>query len=254
MTSSNLHAQFQGKRGELSGRVILVTGAGDGIGRCAAMTYAALGATVILLGKTASKLKHVSDKIIQLGGNAPTIIPLDHATAGKREYQGVAAAIASDFSRLDGALLNAGILGSLAPFIQVNEAEFDSVMQINVKSQLLLSQALLPLMFTTPHASLIFTSSGVGRQGRALWGSYAISKFAIEGMMQTIADEYKQTSLRVNCINPGATRTRMRAKASPNEDPNILRTPEQIMPTYIFLMSNTSNGTSGQSLDAQPKR
>lgn len=247
------YSQFQACEQELNHKTILVTGAGDGIGRCAALNFAQHGATVILLGRTVSKLESVYDEILAAGGKEPAIIPLDLQGASAQHYRDMATTIESTFGRLDGALLNAGILGALGPFAQIDEAEFDAVMQVNVKSQLLLSQALLPLMSRTPHASLVFTSSGVGRKGRAYWGSYAISKFAIEGMMQTLADEFEQSDLRINCINPGATRTQMRASAYPAEDSNLLKTPQDIMPTYLFLMSDKSQQVNGQSLDAQPK-
>ena len=127
-------------------------------------------------------------------------------------------------------------------------------MQVNVNASLLLTQAVLPLLLKSPSASLIFTSSSVGRTGRAGWGAYAISKFATEGMMQVLADEYKNTHLRVNCINPGGTRTSMRASAFPDEDPQKLKTPADIMPLYLYLMGDDSRRKTGMSFDAQPGR
>lgn len=235
----------------LTNKTILVTGAGAGIGRSAALTYAKLGATVILLGKTVSKLEAVYDEIIALGLTEPAIIPLDLKGATKQNYIDMSATIASQFGKLDGALLNASMLGELTPFTQIHEQIFNDVMKVNVTAQYLLAQALIPTMLLAPKASLIFTSSGVGSQGRAYWGAYSISKFATEGMMQVIADEYEDSPLRINAINPGGTQTNMRACAFPAEDKDALPTPDEIMPVYAYLMSEDSADINGQTLKAQ---
>ena len=126
-------------------------------------------------------------------------------------------------------------------------------MRVNVTSQLLLNQALLLLMQKAENASIIFTSSGVGRKAKANWGAYAISKFATEAMMQMLSSELASQSptIRANAINPGATRTSMRANAYPAEDPTTLATPDDIMPLYLYLMGKDSLTINGQSLDAQ---
>ncbi len=235
----------------LENKTILVTGAGSGIGRTAALTYAKLGATVILLGKTISKLEAVYDEIIAQGSPEPAIIPLDLKGASKQNYVDMSATIAGQFGKLDGVLLNAAILGELTPFTQMHEQIFNDVMQVNVTAQYLLTQALIPTLLLAKNASLVFTSSGVGSQGRAYWGQYSISKFAIEGMMQVIADEYETTTLRTNAINPGATRTNMRASAFPAEDKSTIATPEDIMPLYVYLMSDDSIDINGKTLQAQ---
>ncbi|GAB3033920.1 YciK family oxidoreductase [Bowmanella dokdonensis] len=238
----------------LKDKVILVTGAGDGIGRAAALSFARAGATLILLGRTVSKLEAVYDEILSEGGAEPAIVPLDLCGATLSHYQQMAQTIQEQFKRLDGVLHNASQLGYLRPFAQIPEKEWQDIMQVNLTSQFYMTQALLPLLLQAPHASVIFTSSGVGRKGRAYWGSYAVSKFATEGMMQVLADEYANSKVRFNCINPGATRTKMRAKAYPAEDANQLKTPEDIMPLYLYLMSDQSIDVNGQSLDAQPKK
>ncbi|TKB58444.1 YciK family oxidoreductase [Ferrimonas aestuarii] len=249
---------YKPNKEELQGKVILVTGAGSGIGRQAALSYASLGATVILLGKTVEKLEAVYDEIEAAGGPQPAIIPLDMKGATETNYQDMADTIEGQFGRLDGLLNNASMLGSLTPLEHVSVETFNEVMQINLQAQFMLTKAVLPLMKTSANehgdASIIFTSSGVGRKGRAFWGPYAISKFATEGMMEVWADELEQTKVRVNCINPGGTRTPMRALAYPAENPQTLKTPEEIMPLYLYLMSSDSKHTTGQSLDAQPKR
>ena len=238
----------------LHDKVILVTGAGDGIGKQAALSYAQHGATVILLGRTVKKLEQTYDEIEAQGFPQPAIIPLDMKGASKQNYLDMADTIGSQFGRLDGVLHNASLLGVLSPFNQISEDTFDDVMQVNVKAQFLMTQAILPLLHKSTAASLIFTSSTVGHSGRAFWGTYSMSKFATEGMMQILADELSESHIRVNAINPGGTRTAMRAKAYPAEDTNLLKTPLEIMPLYLYLMSNQSQGVSGQCIDAQLKK
>jgi len=242
---------YQIKENCLTGKNILVTGAGDGIGRQAALKFAQLGATVILLGKTVKKLEAVYDEIMVQGCKEPAMIPLDLKGATKQNYIDMSATIAEQFGQLDGLLLNASILGELSPFTQIHEEIFNEVLQVNVTAQYLIAQALIPTLLLAENASMVFTSSGVGNQGKAFWGPYSISKFATEGMMQVIADEYENTPLRTNAINPGATKTTMRASAFPAEDKSTLATPADIMPLYVYLMSDDSLEVNGQTLKAQ---
>ncbi|HVL02735.1 MAG TPA: YciK family oxidoreductase [Dongiaceae bacterium] len=245
---------YQAPAGLLQNRIILVTGAGDGIGRAAAIGFARLGATVILLGKTVEKLEAAYDQIEQAGGPQPAIIPLNLETATVADYQKIAETLEQEFGRLDGLLLNAAILGDMRPLEYFPMDVFEKVMKVNVTAQFLLVRTLMPLLRQSDQGSVVFATSSVGRKGRANWGAYAISKFAVEGMMQTLADETRNTSpLKVNCINPGATRTRMRANAYPGEDPANVCPPEAILNLYYYLMGADSAGVTGQSLDAQPK-
>ncbi|NRB24318.1 YciK family oxidoreductase [Shewanella sp.] len=243
--------EYQAAKDLLINKTILITGAGDGIGRAAAISFAKHGATVILLGKTVNKLEAVYDQIVQAGYPKPAIIPLDLKGATEQNYVDMAETIEAQFGHLDGALHNASLLGVLGPFEHISMDSVKEVMQVNVIAEIMMTRALLPIMKKAPKASLVFTSSGVGRQGRAFWGEYAISKFAIEGMMQAIADEYEGSSLRVNSINPGATRTGMRANAYPAENPSTLKEPEDIMATYLYLMGDDSAEVNGQQLNAQ---
>ncbi|MBN24427.1 MAG: YciK family oxidoreductase [Alteromonadaceae bacterium] len=244
---------FQPTSGLLTSKTILVTGAGDGVGKEAALQFAKYGATVILLGRTVSKLEAVYDEIVANGGPEPAIIPLDLQGATPQHYRDMANTIDNQFASLDGVLHNASLLGHLEPFQQINEDDWNNVMQVNVNSQFFMTQALIPVMKKSTNASLVFTTSSVGLKGRAYWGSYSISKFATQGMMEVIADENENTSIRANCINPGGTRTNMRAQAYPAEDASKLKTPEEIMPLYLYLMSDASKHESGKTFHAQPK-
>lgn len=237
----------------LQDKIILVTGAGDGIGRSAALHYAQHGATVILLGKTLSKLEALYDEIESRALPKPALCPFDLTQTDPAAYKEIAAQLEHNFGRLDGLLHNAGILGSRNSIESYKTKQWLEVMQVNVTAVFLLTQALLPLLKKSPRASLLFTSSGVGRQGRAHWGAYGVSKFAVEGLMETLADELEQTStVRANAINPGATRSRMRAQAYPAENPQNLLTADQLMPLYLYLMCDASVGENGKSFDAQP--
>lgn len=238
----------------LENRVILVTGASAGIGKAAALRFAELGATVVLLARNMESLEKVYDEIEAANCPQPALVPLNMETAGLVEYQQIAAQLEAEFGRLDGLLLNAGILGDLRPLEHYSQEMFERVMRINVTGQFLLYRATATLLRASADASVVFTSSSVGRVGRAHWGAYAVSKFAVEGMMQTLADELANTShVRVNCINPGATRTSMRAAAYPGEDPATICPPAAIMPLYCYLMGPDSRDVNGQSLDAQIK-
>jgi NAD(P)-dependent dehydrogenase (short-subunit alcohol dehydrogenase family) len=238
----------------LKERVILVTGAGRGIGAAAARTYAAHGATVLLLGRTEANLSALYDEIEAAGHPQPVVIPFDLETALPHQYDELAATIEAEFGRLDGVLHNASIIGPRTPIEQLTGEQFMQVMHVNVNATFMLTTALLPLLKLSGDASIAFTSSSVGRKGRAYWGAYGVSKFATEGLMQTLADEIDGLgSLRANSINPGATRTDMRAQAYPAEDPTNNPTPEEIMPVYLYLMGPDSKGINGQALDAQTR-
>jgi NAD(P)-dependent dehydrogenase (short-subunit alcohol dehydrogenase family) len=245
---------YQPKQDLLEQRIILVTGAGDGIGREAAITYARYGAQLVLLGRTESKLQAVQAEIAAISSAPTHIITLDLLHATPDQCQTLAEDLATKVPRLDGVLQNAGLLGDIAPMAELSMTMWNEVMQVNVNATFMLTQALLPLLLKSNSGSLVFTSSSVGRTGRAGWGAYAVSKFATEGMMQVLADEYKTRNLRVNCINPGGTRTKMRASAFPQEDKNKLKTPADIMPLYLYLMGDDSRRKTGMSFDAQPNR
>ena len=236
----------------LKGRIILVTGAGRGIGAAAAKAYAALGATVLLLGKTEANLNEVYDQIEAAGLARPAVIPFNLETALPHQYDELAAMIEEQFGRLDGLLNNASIIGPRTPLEQLSGEHFMRVMHINVNAMFMLTQALLPLLKQSSDASVVFTSSSVGRKGRAYWGAYGVSKFATEGLMQTLADELDGVAaVRANSVNPGATRTDMRAQAYPAENPLDNPTPQQIMPVSPYPLCPHSIGLNGFASNAQ---
>ncbi len=235
----------------LAGRTLLITGAGDGIGKAVALACAGHGAQVILLGRSVEKLEAVYDDIAALDAPESVIMPLDLADSAV-DYSDINRAIIEQFGALDGLLHNAGLLGRIQPLAQTTAGQFRDVMQVNLFSNFELTRALMPSLEASDDASIVFSSSSVGRKGRAYWGAYAISKFATEGMMQVWADELASTSnIRVNTINPGATNTAMRRSAYPAEAPDNNPEPADIVGAYLFLLGPESQGVTGQQLDAR---
>lgn len=236
----------------LKDRIILITGAGDGIGRACALSCAAHGATVVLVGRTLSKLEAVYDEIEAAGHPQPALCPLNLETALEKDYEDLADQLFDTFGKLDGLVHNAAELGPRTLIDTVKADAWLKVMQVNVNAPFLLTKTMMPLLRAAPDASVVLLSSSVGRKGRAYWGPYAVSKFAVEGLMQTLADEQDGTSeIRVNSLNPGATRTKMRAKAYPNEPAENNPEPSSIMPAFLYLLGPDSRATNGQALDAQ---
>lgn len=241
----------------LAGKTILVTGAGDGIGRAASLAYGRCGARVILAGRTVPKLESTYDLVLEaqkkLGIEMePAIYPIDFAGADEQDYEQMSIVIEENMGGLDGILHNAGILGGRRPISGYYLNDWDACMNVNVRSQFMLTKAMLPVLERSPTGKIIFTSSSVGRKGRAHWGAYAVSKFAVEGLMQVLADEMDGASpVCVNSIDPGATRTQMRARAYPAENPASVAAPEEIMPVYLYLMSSLSDGVNGFAFSAQ---
>jgi len=243
---------YEPKPGLLDGRVILVSGASAGIGAALARRSAGLGATVIMLGRSVPRLEAVYDEIEQAGGPRPGIFVIDFLTAGGPQYDQLFEAVAGEYGRLDGLVHCAGILGDRSPIEQHDISVWHQVMQVNVTAPFILTQAMFPLLRRSGDASVIFTSSGVGRSGRAFWGAYAVSKFATEGMMQVLASEVGDGNpIRCNAVNPGATRTAMRRAAFPGEDAEKLKTPEQVLGPYLYLLGPESRSINGLSFDAQ---
>ncbi len=237
----------------LSGRVILVTGAGDGLGRAASLAYARHGASVILVGRAQEKLEAVYDEIHSAQHAEPMLMPLDLSKVGLHEYQQVAAAIEREFGRLDGMLHSAAALGTLTPLALYDLETWQRVMQVNFNAAYLLTRACLTVLEKSAGASVVFTTSDVARQGRAYWGAYAAAGAALENLAQVWANELSaNTQIRMNTLDPGAVRSALRARAYPGENPLTLPAPEDVMPAYLYLMGPDSRGISGQALHARP--
>ncbi len=233
----------------LQGKVILVTGAGDGIGRVAAKTYAEQGATVILHGRQAANLESLYDEILAAGHPEPGIAVLDLATQNIAELQQLGDVILEQYGHLDGLLHNASILGERVPVEHYDMNTWAKVMHVNFTNACYLTRILLPLLRLAPTGRIVFTSSGVGAIPRAYWGAYSVSKYALEGFAQLLAGELGGASeIKSNILNPGGTRTKMRAAAYPNEDPMTLIEPETLMPLYLYLMSDQLE-ENGQRFD-----
>jgi NAD(P)-dependent dehydrogenase (short-subunit alcohol dehydrogenase family) len=217
-----------------------------------ALALAQAGAQVILLGRTVKKLEAVHAEIAQLGAPEASIVPMDLEKALAADYDAVATAIEQRYGRLDGLLHNAALLGALTAIEQYDVPMFMRVMHVNVTAAFVLTQTLLPLLRKSADAAVLFTSSGVGARGRAYWGAYAVSKFAVEGLTQVLSQELENTSaVRVNIIDPGKVRTAMRRSAYPSEDQQTLPTPESLTAPYLALLGPASRGVTGQRFSAQ---
>ena len=243
---------YEVRAGLLTDRIILITGATDGIGRALALRTAELGARVVLHRRNTTRLEKVYDEIEAIDGAVrPSIAVLDLATADSDAYTSLANSIEQEFGRLDGLVHNAGILGNRHSIEQYDPAEWQQVMHVNLTAPFALTQVLFPALKKSRNPSLIFTSSGVGRVGKAFWGAYSVSKFGTEALSQILSNENRHSGMRVNCINPGAVRTKMRLAANPAEDRDVLKGPEDILAAYLYLLGPDSEEITGQSLDAQ---
>jgi NAD(P)-dependent dehydrogenase (short-subunit alcohol dehydrogenase family) len=238
---------------ELQDRVILITGASQGIGRAVAIDCARHGATVLLLGRGGRQLNEVHAQITsEHDADRAVIVEFDLENALARDYDTLFAAIEQRYGRLDGLLHNASLLGQLAPIEHYDVPTWCRVLQVNLTAAFVLTQILLPLLKRAADASIVFTTSSVGRVGRAYWGAYAVSKFALEGLNEVLSAELSGISaIRVNSLNPGAIRTKMRRQAYPAEDAALLASPESITRPYIALLGPASRGQSGGRFDAQ---
>ena len=236
----------------LKDKVILITGTGDGIGATAAKTFAKHGATIILLSKTEKKIIAINDEIVDAGYPQPAIITLNLEEATADDYAGLAQTIENEFGHLDGLIHNAAMFEGLSPISQFDNTLWNRIIQVNLHAPFLLSQVMIPLLNKSQCSSMVFTSSGVAHQGRAYWNAYGVTKAAGDNLMGILADELENnTPIRVNSIDPGRVRTRMRALAFPGEDPMTVPAPEEIMNSYLYLMSDDSKDVNGKIISCK---
>lgn len=236
----------------LRDKVILVTGAGSGLGRAAALAYARHGATVILLGRHEAKLNAVYDEIEAAGHPTAAVMVLDLLKADDNSYQEVATTIAEEFGQLDGLLHSAGQISPTLPLEHTTLESWEQLLRVNLTAGFGLTRCCLPLLRQVKQASVIFTSSTAGREIRAFWGPYAIAKHGVENLVQLFHQELNTTSnIRVNSLNPGPCATALRRVAFPSEDPRGRPAPATLMPLYLYLMGNDSLHENGKQFSAQ---
>jgi NAD(P)-dependent dehydrogenase (short-subunit alcohol dehydrogenase family) len=236
----------------LRGRVVAITGATGGIGRAVAFAAAAHGAELILLARNLRRLKALHEELTATRGEIALMAQLDLEKALAGDYDRIAAAVLERHGRLDGLVHCAGLLGTLTPIEGYDVPTWCRVLHVNLTAPFALTQVLLPALRRSQDASVVFTSSSVGRQGRAYWGAYAVSKFALEGLSQVLADEMRgATTVRVNALNPGPVRTAMRRQAYPSEDLAKLAAPEDVALSYVSLLSGACGGVTGGSFNCQ---
>jgi len=249
---SNLPSNYLPTNNCLAGKIIVVTGAGDGIGRVAAIEFAKHGATVVLMGRTIAKLEQVYDEIESLGNHETAIYPINFEGAVEKDYEDMAIKLNEEYGRIDGLLINAAVLGQKTPIANYSLDTWQQVLQINLNSPFMMIKALAPLLEASGNGSVITTSSSVANSGRAFWGAYSVSKAALKNLTEILAMEWDGViPVRINSVNPGGTRTSMRAAAYPAENPADVPAPEAHMPLYLYLMSDDSRAISGQYFNAR---
>ncbi|MSP41705.1 MAG: SDR family NAD(P)-dependent oxidoreductase [Deltaproteobacteria bacterium] len=227
----------------LLGKSALITGASRGIGRAIAAAYADAGARVFICGRNPSDVENTCRELA-VDGVAGDI-------ARVQDAQRIVQAALARFGAIDVLVNNASILGPRVAIADYPLATWDDVLRTNLTGLFLITHEVLPTMLARRSGSIINVTSGVGRLGKAKWGAYAVSKAGLEGFTQVLADEVKSAGIRVNSVNPAATRTAMRAQAYPDEDPLMLPTAESVVPLFLYLASDASVEVSGQSLNAR---
>ena len=233
--------------GFLKDRTILVTGAANGIGRALGSALAAHGASTILLDKDVHGLEQAYDEIVAAGYPQPALYPLDLQGAAPDDYADLAGTLEKECAGLDGLIHNAALLGALVPLANFDDEMWFQTLQVNLNAPYLLTMACLGLMNKRADASILFSSDACGRQGKAYWGAYGVSKAGLEGFMQILADELETNSpVRVNSIDPGPVRTALRRLAYPGEDVSTLKAPEDVMNPFLYLLGPDSKGITGQ--------
>jgi NAD(P)-dependent dehydrogenase (short-subunit alcohol dehydrogenase family) len=229
----------------LDDRVILITGAGDGIGKAVALACAERGATVILLGRTVHKLEQIYDDIKNNGWPEPAIYPMNLEGATASDYDDLNTNIDKEFGRLDGLFNNAGWLGASTPIENYDIELWYKVMQVNLNAPFMLTRACIPLLRKSSSARIVFTGDD---KSSAYWGAYGVAKAGQLSFMQILADELESKNIPVNAVIPGPIRTRFRTMAYPAEDMRKLIRPEEITDAFVYLLSEAVTGT-GKTID-----
>jgi NAD(P)-dependent dehydrogenase (short-subunit alcohol dehydrogenase family) len=233
---------------KLTGRTALVTGGSRGIGEAVAAAYAREGAHVFICARNAPGVERAVLDIRSSGGDAAGAAG---DIADFSDVQRIVRGAVDRYGGIDILVNNAGLVGPRARIATYPVLVWEEVVRVNLNGSFFMTQEVLKVMIPRGEGSIINVSSGVGRVGRARWGAYAATKFALEGLTQVLAEELKDTGIRVNSLNPGPTRTQMRAQAYPDEDPMRLPAPEEIAPAFIYLASDAARGISGQSFEAR---
>ena len=236
------------KKDEFKDKIVLVTGANRGFGLAITMDLARAGATVIMLGRDLGSLEYAYDAVVDAGLTEPILYPLDLEGATPENYQELQDNILSQFGKLDGVVHNASILGAQMPIEQYDIKLWYSTLQINLSAPFMLTQFLIPALSKSNDARVIFMSSTVGREARAYWGAYSVSKFGIEGFAKTLSEELEKTHISVNTVNPGKMRTEMRRAAYPAEDSSKVPLPEEKSQAIVYLLSTLSPKINGEQL------
>ena len=236
------------KDGELKDKVILVTGANRGFGLAITMDLSKAGATVIMLGRDLGSLEYAYDAVVAAGYNEPILYPLDLEGATPEHYQELQDNVLEKCDKLAGWSHNAAILGAQMPIEQYDIKLWYSTLQINLSAPFMLTQFLIPALVKSEDARILFLSSSVGREARAYWGAYSVSKFGIEGFAKTLSEELEKTNISVNTVNPGKLRTEMRRTAYPAEDSSTVPMPEEKSAAIVYLLSNLSPKMNGEQL------
>ena len=244
----NISLDHQVIEGELKGKVIMVTGANRGFGLAITQDLAKAGATVIMLGRDLGSLEYVYDAVVDAGFAEPILYPLDLEGATPEQYQELQDNVGRQFGRLDGLIHNAAILGTMMPIEQYDIKLWYSTIQINLSAPFMLTQFLIPLLNKADDARVLFVSAEQGREAKAYWGAYGVSKFGIEGFSKTLSEELEKTHIRVNSLDPGHMSTEMRRTAYPAEDSSKIPPPESKSPAIVYLMLPENSNIHGQQL------
>ncbi|MDD5035759.1 MAG: SDR family oxidoreductase [Methylococcaceae bacterium] len=236
--------------GELTGRIILITGAGGSLGSMAAKACAAAGARIVLLDKAVNRLEQVHDDIVAAGHPQPALYPLDLTGATEADYGELAQILTDNFGNLHGLLHSAAELGVLGPLADVNADDWERLLRINLTAAHGLTRAMLPLLMQANDASVVLTGDSSARQGRAYWGAYGVAKIALEGMARMWAEELEGMGrVRVNVLIPGPVNSALRRKSHPGELAAENPPPETLAERYVYLLGPASRGVNGQILE-----